>query len=450
VNIKSIQSLTLQTSILLPVLQPQLATVAIKFVRIQKMGRIELRLIPAPGSKPEFLAVVEPINIDNSPPIWRSINNHNKLIILEGYTRDAWALDTATKWVPLQVKSIDGRNKLKGFVDYLRERQKTCFGRFVATADDGSNNVTTYVWVISHKQASSMQLNCRIAPINTIPKCPLRHKSSTLTGNQKPAATTMSSKPSATSVSTSTVASSSSSSKPKKKGFGLLGNLVGAQRRTNHSVVSSVTTQQPVTGKSSNTSSHDNHQEELKTSGQVLADFRHEMEQKMLDFDIAENVSMKVEIKLSDHSKKVQDADKGKMTMDVLKYIVYEQAEECNEEWIAHKEQSEFTDEITIAIYKDPEDAPPEVLEELNQAELPDEMKAEQKKIENRRRQDEMKELRIQEALQRQALRKMATGGGGDGDEGGGAGDFTVLNKDKRDLRTIEEIQQDTKRQKVE
>jgi hypothetical protein len=417
------------------------------------MGRIELRLIPAPGSKPEFLAVVEPINNDNSPPIWKSITNHNKVIILEGYTRDAWALDTATKWVPLQVKSIDGRNKLKGFVDYLRERQKTCFGRFVATADDGSNNVTTYVWVISHKQASSTQLNCRIAPINAIPKCPLRPKSSTLTSNEKiAAATATSSKSSAASASTSapTVASSSST-KPKKKGFGLLGNLVGAQRRTNHSVVASVTTQQPATGKSSsNTSSHDNHQEDLKTSGQVLADFRHEMEQKMLDFDIADDVSMKVDIKLSDHSKKVQDADKGKMSMDVLKYIVYEQAEECNEEWIAHKEQSEFTDEITIAIYKDPEDAPPEVLEELNQAELPDEMKAEQRKIENKRRQDEMKELRIQELLQRQALRKMATGSGSDVDEGGGAGDFTVLNKDKRDLRTIEEIQQDTKRQKVE
>ena len=417
------------------------------------MGRIELRLIPAPGSKPEFLAVVEPINNDNSPPIWKSITNHNKVIILEGYTRDAWALDTATKWVPLQVKSIDGRNKLKGFVDYLRERQKTCFGRFVATADDDSNNVTTCVWVISHKQASSTQLNCRIAPINAIPKCPLRPKSSTLTSNQKlAAATATSSKSSAASASTSapTVASSSSF-KPKKKGFGLLGNLVGAQRRTNHSVVASVTTQQPVTGKSSsNTSSHDNHQEDLKTSGQVLADFRHEMEQKMLDFDIADDVSMKVDIKLSDHSKKVQDADKGKMSMDVLKYIVYEQAEECNEEWIAHKEQSEFTDEITIAIYKDPEDAPPEVLEELNQAELPDEMKAEQRKIENKRRQDEMKELRIQELLQRQALRKMATGSGRDVDEGGGAGDFTVLNKDKRDLRTIEEIQQDTKRQKVE
>ncbi|OEU22421.1 hypothetical protein FRACYDRAFT_223442 [Fragilariopsis cylindrus CCMP1102] len=415
------------------------------------MGRIELRLIPAPGSKPEFLAVVEPTNNDNSPPIWKSITNHNKVIILEGYTRDAWALDTATKWVPLQVKSIDGRNKLKGFVDYLRERQKTCFGRFVATADDDSNNVTTYVWVISHKQASSTQLNCRIAPINAIPKCPLRPKSSTLTSNLKiAAATATSSKSSAASASAPTVASSSSS-KPKKKGFGILGNLVGAQRRTNHSVVASVTTQQPATGKSSsNTSSHDNHQEDLKTSGQVLADFRHEMEQKMLDFDIADDVSMKVDIKLSDHSKKVQDVDKGKMSMDVLKYIVYEQAEECNEEWIAHKEQSEFTDEITIAIYKDPEDAPPEVLEELNQAELPDEMKAEQRKIENKRRQDEMKELRIQELLQRQALRKMATGSGSDVDEGGGAGDFTVLNKDKRDLRTIEEIQQDTKRQKVE
>mmetsp|Transcript_28837 Transcript_28837/g.29252 ORF Transcript_28837/g.29252 Transcript_28837/m.29252 type:complete len:171 (+) Transcript_28837:486-998(+) len=170
------------------------------------------------------------------------------------------------------------------------------------------------------------------------------------------------------------------------------------------------------------------------------------MEQQMLDFDIAPDVSMKVSIHLSDHSKKVQEADREKITMEILKYIVYEQAEEVNEEWIAHKEPSEFTDEITVAIFKDAETAPPEVLEELNQAELPEEVMVEQNKIQGKRRQQELNELRIQEALQRQTLKKMAMGGDG----GGGASNFTVLNKEKRDLRTIEEIQQDTKRRKVE
>jgi len=417
------------------------------------MGCIELHLVPKQGAKPEFLAAVQLINNNNPPPpIWDSIiTNDNKVIILEGYTRDNWALDTTTNWTTLSLQSIDGRKKLPGFINYLRDRKKACFGRFVATDNNVNNNCTTYVWVISHKQTNLSQLNCRVAPINIIPKCPLRPKSSTTTSSGSQKSATAPTKP---------ATSSTSSSKLKKKGLGLLGNLVGAQRRTNHQVVTATTTQQPSAGKTFNSNqsvegnvnnffavtSHDDHQKELKTSGQVLADFRQEMEQEMLDFDIAPDVSMKVCINLSDHSKKVQEADRGKITMEVLKYIVYEQAEEVNEEWIAHKEPSEFTDEITVAIFKDADNAPPEVLEELNQAELPEEMMAQQNVMQGKRRQQELNELRIQEALQRQTLKKMATGGEG----GVGASGFTVLNKDKRDLRTIEEIQQDTKRRKVE
>lgn len=322
--------------------------------------------------------------------------------------------------------------------------------------NDNSNNITctTFVWVISHKQTSSSHLSCRIAPIHSIPKCPLRPKSSIPT-TRKPAAATAT-------LTSSAAASSTTKIKPKKKGFGLLGNLVGAQRRTNHQVVTSNTATQSAAAAAAAAAgkNNSNHLVEetgdgkvavpLATSGQVLADFRHEMEQKMLDFDIAPDVSMNIEVKLSDHTKKVQEADKGKITMEVLKYIVYEQAEEVNEEWIAHKEYSEFTDEITVAIYKDAEDAPPEVLEELNQAEIPEEMKAQQKMIEQKRRQQEMNALRIQEALQRQALRKIANTSGGDDNNGEGAGGFSVLNTEKRDLRTIEEIQQDTKRRRME
>jgi hypothetical protein len=240
---------------------------------------------------------------------------------------------------------------------------------------------------------------------------------------------------------------------------------VGAQRRTNHQVVTASTptvTTQRLTSAVSGDNKNANQLEEiaknvnsanesmsLVTSGQILTDFRHEMEQLMLDFDIAPEVSIKIPVKLADHTKSVQESDKGKITMEVLKYIVYEQAEEVNEEWIAHKEPSEFTDEITVAIYKDAESAPPEVLEEMNQAEIPEEMKVQQNRAEQKRRQQEANALRIQEALQRQALRKMAASG--DDQEGAGAGGLSVLNTAKRDLRTIEEIQQDSaKRRKME
>ena len=41
---------------------------------------------------------------------------------------------------------------------------------------------------------------------------------------------------------------------------------------------------------------------------------------------------------------------------------------EVNDAWIAHKEPSEFIDQVTICIYKEGA-APPEVLEEVNQGE---------------------------------------------------------------------------------
>jgi len=427
------------------------------------MGPVEFRLVPTPGAKPEFLAAIEPIqNYSNSSHIWQSIVRHNKVVVLEGYTREPWALDTtATKWSSLQVKSVDGRNKLPGFVEYLRERQKTCFGRFImnTNAFDDGKGLTTFVWVISHKQTSSSQLSCRVAPIHTIPKCPLRPKSSTTFP------TTLSGRKHVVAGKDPAVAIKLSTNKPKKKGFGLLGNLVGAQRRTNHQVVTASTTTattQRLTAAASRDNKNANKLGEiaenidgqndslsLVTYGQILANFRHEMEQKMLDFDIAPDVIFKITVKLSDHTKKVQESDKGRISMEVLKYIVYEQAEEVNEEWIAHKEPSEFTDEITVAIYKDAESAPPEVLEEINQAEIPEEMKVQQNIAEQKRRQQEANASRIQEALQRQALRKMAAGG----DDQGGAeeGGLSVLNTSKRDLRTIEEIQRESaKRRKVE
>lgn len=142
---------------------------------------------------------------------------------------------------------------------------------------------------------------------------------------------------------------------------------MGAQRRTNHQVVTAstpaVNSQRLTKSAASGDNKNANQLEEvarndnipnkslpLVTSGQILTDFRHEMEQLMLDFDIAPEVSIKIPVKLADHTKRVQESDKGRVTMEVLKYIVYEQAEEVNEEWIAHKEPSEFMDEVTVAI----------------------------------------------------------------------------------------------------
>lgn len=316
------------------------------------INQIELLLIPSPGQKPEFLATLEPTT---NTAIF---GENNKLtVVLENYTREGWASDTSTRWQSVQLQSIDGRNKLPGFVDYLRQRKKSAYGRL------GSSRVV----VVSNKQASSRTITCRIAGLESIPGCPLK-----VLPSRRPSKETIASKP-VTKTKTSS-ASATATTKPnaatnKKKGSGLLGNLVGAQKRTNQQVITANSVTSTNTAKATKTATLTNATtstaeeaeessskppKEYKTSGQVLMEFREEMEQQMLDFDIAPDPVLKVKIDLASKTSQLSEEEKltGKVTMEVLKYIVYEQAEEINEEWIAHKEPSEFMDEVTIAIYK--------------------------------------------------------------------------------------------------
>ena len=394
--------------------------------------QVELRLIPAPGAKAEFLATLEPNT--STPPWWE---NAPKEVILEGYTRDSWALDTSTQWYSVQVKSVDGRNKLPGFVKYLRERKKTAYGRFGRFQ----------VWVVSHKQASSSTLACRVAPMVKIPNCPLKSKQAVATKPRVP-------NPAPATASAPKVNNAPAlAGTKKKKGFGLLGGLVGAQKRTNQQVkTATVSKQAPAAASGSggdSTSATDASsaaattpdvpQEDLKTAGQVLSEFRQEMEQEMLDFDIAHDTVLKVKIDLASklRTMTVEEKQSGRVTMEILKYIVYEQAEEVNEEWIAHREPSEFMDEAVIAIYKEGE-APPEVLEDINKGELPDEVRGQQRAL-----QDQQQKAAAQRAMKEDAVKQKAALRQNDDD------DFATLNTNKRDRRTIEDFERE-KRQRIE
>jgi hypothetical protein len=113
--------------------------------------------------------------------------------------------------------------------------------------------------------------------------------------------------------------------------------------------------------------------------------------------------------------------------MQILKFIVNEQAEEVNEDWICHSEPSEFMDEIVISVYKE---APPDVLEEVNKVELPEEVVGQQRAIQEARQRAVAK----QEADRDKQLQQMAMQE--DKEE-----EMATLNVHKRDRRTIEEIQ---------
>lgn len=213
------------------------------------------------------------------------------------------------------------------------------------------------------------------------------------------------------------------------------------------------------TDAASNNNNNDNHDGaspdtsntiELKTSGQVLAEFRQEMEQQMLDFDISSEPMLKVKIDLRSKLKLLSDQEQqqGRVTMEILKYIIYEQAEEVNDEWIAQKEQSEFLDEVVIAIYKQGQ-APPDVMEDANKGDLPDEIKGQQRAMmQQQQKSEQMRSQKNSEALQKAALKDHEQAmQGEDGDD-----NFAALNQNKRDRRTIEEIQLDknSKRQRVD
>ena len=436
------------------------------------MKQIELRLIPAPGAKPEFLAKLQPTDThaNSPPPIWDAVP---PLVVLEGYTRDAWASDTSTQWQSLQVTSVDGRQKLPGFCKYLRDRKKTAFGSF-----RNSSSGHKYMWVVSYKQASSQMLTCRIANVEAIPGCPVKAAAAKPVTQATPpvVAAAMAAAPTpstATAVPPSiATATNTTTTKPiRKKGFGLLGNLVGAQKRTNQHMARSNPKPQPAApattatttttdaASNNNNNNNDNHDGaspdtsntiELKTSGQVLAEFRQEMEQQMLDFDISSEPMLKVKIDLRSKLKLLSDQEQqqGRVTMEILKYIIYEQAEEVNDEWIAQKEQSEFLDEVVIAIYKQGQ-APPDVMEDANKGDLPDEIKGQQRAMmQQQQKSEQMRSQKNSEALQKAALKDHEQAmQGEDGDD-----NFAALNQNKRDRRTIEEIQLDknSKRQRVD
>mmetsp|Transcript_50732 Transcript_50732/g.61175 ORF Transcript_50732/g.61175 Transcript_50732/m.61175 type:complete len:101 (-) Transcript_50732:79-381(-) len=98
---------------------------------------------------------------------------------------------------------------------------------------------------------------------------------------------------------------------------------------------------------------------------------------------------------------------------------------------------------MIIMVYKDGH-APAHVLEELNRADLPEEVIREQAMEKVKREKEaarlQEKERKLEEFKMKQALQRsiMSTGGG----------DTSQLNKNKRDRRTIAEIQDDFKRAK--
>ena len=179
-------------------------------------------------------------------------------------------------------------------------------------------------------------------------------------------------------------------------------------------------------------------------ANQVLTEIREKLLQKMLDIDISPASMETVQVTLHDYTKRVSPEEQDKINMKVVKYLVYEAAEEVNEEWIVYEQkETSFVDHANFQIYKDEGLVPPEVWEEMNKAELPEEVKGQQRAIQNE------KSKLIQQAEQKYSLELEKAAhqdlhGEQDSDGMGGTDpSIAVLNQKKRDRRTIEDYERE-------
>ncbi len=224
---------------------------------------------------------------------------------------------------------------------------------------------------------------------------------------------------------------------------GLLGNLLGRQEQTNRNLLAVPSKRRSNQNAMSNdkykNDTHDSIPQQEKnlqapifiTSNQLISKFRSKIEKELLSFASSSQTEIKVEINLAKETRSLNDIDeKAKVTMDVLKFIVFEQTEEIGEdEWVATKEPSEFMDEAKIAIYKAGH-APAEVIEELNKGEIPDEERQQQRAIRDAFNREEKKKAKLEEEKNVKKASEQNR-------------EVKRLNNVKRDRRSIEEIQRD-------
>ena len=395
------------------------------------MNETQLLLSPDPGNpnaKPDFLATAEPIKLPrkNTDDI-----NLPFEVTLHGYTREPWSvsssIDASKGWKCCYLQSTDGRNRLPGFLKYLRERKKAAIAKFEPTdvthgqgrailvvpfdqppieevPDGVDKNQLLFVMYLRDDSVLKKNANGH-QPKQSLPNAP-QHKP-----QQQQTQQTTRQKPTPKPIKIN----------PSKKG-GLLGNLLGARQRTeNHLDMVRGPTRTDPTDLSAATTG----------AAGVISSFRNKISSELEQFASDPTTFMtKITISLASLVKEVPLNERDKVTMDVLKYVVYEQVEEVGmDKWVAAKEPGAFMDECTIAIYKEGH-CPPEILEDLNRGELPDEVKGQARHLAEAQTKSSLKKDKLKsEEIMKQNMKEEVN--------------MTVLNTNKRDRRTLEQIEKD-------
>jgi hypothetical protein len=431
------------------------------------MSEITFHLADRPSAiNKDFLATMQPL----------SYFDHNddlpEQITLNRYTREKWCRHSSSasanntadqKWKGLWLKCTDKRGRLPGFVKFLKGRAKAAYGKFESPyPDEVTGDERTALLLVPFeqplfpsKEVLQKEDVSSVSDLIFIKYCLDETEILTQTNNTQPQIQQHPTKPKQQMRPVKQQQQQQQQQRPAVKqksslgGCGLLGNLLGTQERTNRhlqavptkrraeSTISSLGSSGSATAPNnsmnggSSQKAGNTGENFFSTSNQVVANFRTKIEKKLAAFESSTETQIKIPISQAEETRLLHSMEeKAKVTMDVLKYIVYEQTEEIGQdEWVAAKEHSEFMDEAIIAIYK-AGCAPEEVLEELNKGELPDEAKGQQRfMMEALNREEKKKAKMVEENNMKRAF--------------GQNNEVKRLNNVKRDRRSIEEIQRD-------
>jgi hypothetical protein len=397
------------------------------------MNETTIMLKPSPGVKPEFLATVEPLaSMKTSLPFE---------LVLEEYTREPWSSGLQNKhteatigWKTGYLLSTDGRNRLPGFIAYLRDRKKACIAKF-----NNSTASTKAILVIpfdpppipleqlpADVDKSQLLYVKYLADERVLNRCnqPAKnpHKQQIM-GQQKleDKQVQQQKQKKQQKIQRDQPPRQQQITSKKGVGGGILGNLLGAQQRTdNHLDVV-------------RTKRRNNDLAPDLTSGAagVITSFREKVAADLEKFKSDNTLFLtKVSISLASLVNSVPSEERDKVTMDVFKYVIYEQVEELGmDRWVAAKDPTDFVDECIITVYKEGH-APADVLEDLNKADLPTELKGLSRHMaDTQSKTAQRKDKRNSEVIMKQNIV--------------GEDNVVVLNTNRRDRRTLEQIQKD-------
>lgn len=377
-----------------------------------------------PNVTPDFLATVEPLTLLPRDPSVQSASSSSAKdyfssssltlpfeIVLDGYTREPWSSgtqppndtdsgDVNSPWKCGYLQSTDGRNRLPGFFQYLQSRKKAALAKFEPSPLDG----TAFSNGGSDAAASGNFKALLVVPYDPPPipdhlKLPDGVQSNQLIfvkylgderlifkkkrdksaeeqkqkmmqmhqhqqEQQKKMMMQQKQKQQMQIQQQKMMQQNSQQHNQQKqssaKKGGILGSLLGAQRRTENHL------QMVRTKKTSSTDPLSSDPPATGAAG-AISSFRTKISNQLQRFhDDPTSFVEKVCISLPELVRDVPVEDREKVTMDVFKYVVHEQVEEVGmDRWVAAKEPGAFLDECVICVYKEGH-CPKEILEEIN------------------------------------------------------------------------------------